>query len=84
MSDDDLIRRSDAEKAMLPFVHNVIADDAIAAIAALPAAPTFTAADLERAWEMGRDTLGSLLDHHPIYVSALAPPPADLAQRVKE
>ena len=38
MSDDDLIRRGDAEKAMLPFVHNVIADDAIAAIRALPAA----------------------------------------------
>lgn len=35
--DNDLIQRGDAEKAMLPYVHNVIADDAISAIAALPA-----------------------------------------------
>lgn len=51
MSDNDLIRRGDVAAACQ---HPCVS--CLDAIAALPAAaPTFTAADLERAWSMGRD-----------------------------
>lgn len=59
-------------------------------VIAEPAAPTFTAADLERAWEMGRDMSAKACDWGDIYgdnavsvIRALITP-ADLAQRVKE
>ena len=66
MNDNDLIRRGDAMQCCTDQLHNTAlltslppqssaAWDARNAIAALSAAPTFTTADLERAWGMGRD-----------------------------
>ena len=53
MSDDnDLIRRKDALRAVM---HTT--GEAYELIYQVPAAPTFTAADLEKAWEMGRDAV---------------------------
>jgi len=98
MSENDLIRRGDAKRAL------ILGDTftrAQAKLDALPAAPTFTAADLERAWEMGRDACIGILecelelaraaDRTTALVLAITcramngeTPPADLAQRVKE
>jgi hypothetical protein len=50
MSDDDLIRRSDARQAVIASTG---AMDGVSNINALPAAPTFTAADLEAAFRVG-------------------------------
>lgn len=49
MSDNDLIRRGDALDEINLYRSDW--DYAREAIASLPAAPTFTAADLERAWQ---------------------------------
>lgn len=93
MSDNDLIRRGD----VLREAHDLALDgmgmlDVHALegrLIALPAAPTFTAADLERAWEMGRDEAaravheaGRMTLGHLNAIGGLTPP-ADLAQRVK-
>lgn len=89
MSENDLIRRGDALALPHRLSPSLDADDgyfvSVDAIRALPAAPTFTAADLEKAWEMGRDAVQvfCLQPCGTVRVRRPKNPPADLAQRVK-
>ena len=57
MSDDnDLIRRGDVLRLLQSGAGLTLTGQA-KRVAALTAAPTFTSADLERAWRMGRDAV---------------------------
>jgi hypothetical protein len=95
MSNDDLIRRGDARRAMLAYASSYSAEEAETAIAALPAAQTFTAADLEAACRIGL----AMAEARAVFcglspdtgkssyvaraIAAMEPPP-DLARRVEE